>query len=56
MAATRVLASIVRAGRPPERLTPTDRLFYRWYNKNHRSVIRLLESLTNRRFTDGAVA
>ena len=37
-------------------MTSTDRLFYRWYNKNHRSVIRLLESLTNGRFTDGAVA
>ena len=56
LAASRVPASIVRAGRPPRRLTSTDRLFYRWYNKNHRSVIRLLESLTNGRFTDGAVA
>lgn len=47
---------IVRMGKPPVRLEPGDRLYYRWYAKEHEGVIRALRSLTEGRFQDGAVA
>ena len=47
---------IVREAKPPARLGPRDRLYYRWYAKEHEGVIRLLRDLTAGRFRDGAVA
>jgi len=47
---------IVRKENPPERLRPSDRLYYRWYAKEHEGVIQLLRELTAGRFQDGAVA
>src|SRR6185503_9508661 len=49
-------AKIVREEKPPARLGPGDRLYYRWYAKEHEGVIRLLRDLTAGRFQDGAVA
>jgi hypothetical protein len=49
-------ADIVRREKPPARLGPRDRLYYRWYAKEHEGVIRLLRDLTAGRFKDGAVA
>jgi hypothetical protein len=49
-------AEIVREERPPARLGPGDRLYYRWYAKEHEGVMRLLRDLTAGRFQDGAVA
>ena len=53
---TRIPAQIVRAQDPPARPGPRDRLYYRWYAKEHQGVIRLLRGLTAGRFRDGAVA
>jgi len=53
---TRIPAAIVRVDDPPARLEPRDRLYYRWYAKEHDGVIRLLRELTDGRFRDGAVA
>src|SRR5262245_41469172 len=47
---------IVREENPPARLGPRDRLYYRWYAKEHQGVMRLLRELTAGRFQDGAVA
>jgi hypothetical protein len=47
---------IVRKEKPPARLGPRDRLYYRWYAKEHEGVIRSLRDLTAGRFQDGAVA
>ena len=47
---------IVREEKPPARLGPRDRLYYRWYAKEHEQVMRLLRDLTAGRFRDGAVA
>ena len=49
-------AEIVRDEKPPARLGPGDRLYYRWYAKEHEGVMRLLRDLTAGRFRDGAVA
>lgn len=49
-------AAIVREEKPPARLGPRDRLYYRWYAKEHEGVMRLLRDLTAGRFKDGAVA
>jgi hypothetical protein len=49
-------AGIVRKEKPPARLGPHDRLYYRWYAKEHEGVIRLLRDLTAGQFRDGAVA
>jgi len=54
--ATLIPAKVVRAQDPPSRLAPGDRLYYRWYAKEHVGVIRLLSDLTDGRFKDGAVA
>jgi hypothetical protein len=54
--ATCIPAAIVRVDDPPLRLAPRDRLYYRWYAKEHTGVIRLLRDLTEGRFKDGAVA
>jgi hypothetical protein len=48
--------AIVREEKPPARLGPRDRLYYRWYAKEHEGVMRLLRDLTAGRFRDGAVA
>jgi hypothetical protein len=53
---TRIPSEIVRAQDPPARLEPRDRLYYRWYAKEHQGVMRLLRNLTAGRFQDGAVA
>jgi hypothetical protein len=53
---TRIPAEIVREENPPARLEPHDRLYYRWYAKEHEGVIRVLRDLTAGRFQDGAVA
>jgi hypothetical protein len=55
-APTCLSAEIVRSGPPPAVLQPTDRLYYRWYNKTYRQVISLLEDLTDGRFRNGALA
>lgn len=52
---TRLPAAIVRPGPPPV-LGPTDRLYYRWYNKTYASVIQALQELTYGRFRNGALA
>jgi len=54
--ATCIPAAIVREENPPARLGPRDRLYYRWYAKEHKGVLRLLRDLTAGRFQDGAVA
>jgi hypothetical protein len=53
---TLIPAAIVRAQDPPARLGPRDRLYYRWYAKEHEAVTGLLRNLTDGRFQDGAVA
>jgi hypothetical protein len=53
---TRIPATIVRQERPPARLEPRDRLYYRWYAKEFEGVMRLLRDLTAGQFRDGAVA
>jgi hypothetical protein len=53
---TCIAAAIVRTQSPPSRPGPRDRLYYRWYAKEHFGVIRLLRELTGGRFKDGAVA
>src|SRR5512138_3488216 len=53
---TRIAARIVREEAPSTRLGPRDRLYYRWYAKEHEGVMRLLRDLTGGRFRDGAVA
>ena len=53
---TRIPATIVRDERPPARLGPRDRIYYRWYAKEFEGVLRLLRDLTIGRFRDGAVA
>src|SRR5262245_26759739 len=54
--ASRIPAEIVREEKPPALLRPRDRLYYRWYAKEHEGVMRLLRHLTAGRFKDGAVA
>ena len=49
-------AKIVREKKPPGQLGPRDRLYYRWYAKEHDGVMRLLRELTAGQFQDGAVA
>ena len=53
---TCIPAEIVREENPPARPGVRDRLYYRWYAKEHAGVIRLLRELTGGRFKDGAVA
>ena len=54
--ATCIPAKIVREENPPARLGPRDRLYYRWYAKEHEGVLRVLRELTSGQFKDGAVA
>jgi hypothetical protein len=56
LGATCLPAGIVREGAPPPELLPTDRLYYRWYNKTYGSVMGLLKDLTGGRFENGALA
>jgi hypothetical protein len=53
---TLIPAEIVREENPPMRLGRRDRLYYRWYAKEHHGVMQLLRDLTDGRFQDGAVA
>jgi hypothetical protein len=53
---TRIPADIVREENPPTRIVPRERMYYRWYAKEHTRVIRVLRELTAGRFRDGAVA
>jgi len=54
--ATCLPARIVRENGPPTGLRPTDRLYYRWYNRTYGSVMNLLKNLTGGRFENGALA
>ena len=45
---------IVREEKPPAQLGPRDRLYYRWYAKEHEGVMRLLRDLTAGQFRAGA--
>lgn len=54
--ATRLPSGIVREDAPPARLRPTDRLYYRWYDKTYGSVMDLLKELTGGSFRNGALA
>jgi hypothetical protein len=54
--ATCLPARIVRRDGPPTALRPTDRLYYRWYNKTYGPVMGLLKDLTGGRFENGALA
>lgn len=53
---TCIPADIVREENPPTRIGPRERMYYRWYAKEHIRVIRVLRELTAGRFRDGAVA
>jgi len=53
---TRIPAKIVRPDPPPARPGPRERLYYRWYAKEHTGILRSLRELTDGRFRDGAVA
>ena len=53
---TCIPAEIVRHDDPPKRPGPHDRLYYRWYAKEHTGIIRALGELTDGLFRDGAVA
>ena len=53
---TCIPAAIVRYDDPPARAGPRDRLYYRWYAKEHTGIFRVLGELTDGRFRDGAVA
>jgi hypothetical protein len=54
--ATRISASIIRKDAPPSAPNAGDRLYYRWYAREHREVLSKLRELTNGVFSDGAVA
>jgi hypothetical protein len=53
---TCIPARFVREDGAPAELQPNDRLYYRWYSRAHKGVLRLLGDLTGGRFADGAVA
>ena len=53
---TCIPAEIVRHDDPPAKPGPRDRLYYRWYSKEHAGILRSLEDLTDGRFRDGAIA
>lgn len=53
---TCIPARIVRTENPPARPGSRDRIYYRWYAKEHEGVIRELRRLTGGEFKDGAVA
>jgi len=55
-AATTIPAAIARPREPGRALGPTDRLYYRWYDKTDPTVIGLLQDLTDGRFRNGALA
>ena len=52
---TQIPAKIVREKGPPAQPRSTDRLYYRWYAREHQGVIRLLREFTGGRFENGAV-
>ena len=52
---TQIPAKIVREEGPPAQPRSNDRLYYRWYAREHQGVIRLLRELTGGRFENGAV-
>jgi len=54
--ATRISARIVRKDAPPASPNAGDRLYYRWYAKEHGGVLSKLRELTDGVFSDGAVA
>jgi hypothetical protein len=54
--ATCIPAEIVRLDDPPATPGPRDRLYYRWYAKEHTGIMRSLGELTDGSFRDGAVA
>ena len=53
---TCIPAKIVRDDPPLSRPRAQDRLYYRWYAKEHTGILRTLRELTEGRFRDGAVA
>ena len=48
--------AVVRQDLPPVAPKSSDRLYYRWYAKEHAGVLGTLRELTGGRFVDGAVA
>jgi hypothetical protein len=53
---TCIPVEIVSEDDPPARPGPRERLYYRWYAKEHMGIIQSLRELTEGRFQDGAVA
>jgi hypothetical protein len=53
---TSIPAHIVREEKPPTRIGPRDRIYYRWYAKEFDVVMTVLRDLTGGKFRDGAVA
>lgn len=53
---TCIPTKVVRHDEPPAKPEPHDRLYYRWYSKEHSGILRVLGELTDGRFRDGAVA
>jgi hypothetical protein len=53
---TLIAAKIVRDDNPPATPGHRERLYYRWYAKEHIGIIRKLQELTDGQFRDGAVA
>jgi hypothetical protein len=53
---TCIPAEIVREDNPPAKPSMVERLYYRWYSREHTGIIRSLNELTEGRFQDGAVA
>jgi len=53
---TRFPASVVCFDPPAKNITADDRLFYGQYDKTNRTMITLLESLTDGQFRNGAIA
>ena len=53
---TCIPAKIVRDDPPSARPGPQDRMYYRWYAKEHTGILRALRELTEGRFRDGGVA
>jgi len=53
---THIVSEIAREAKPPTRLLAHNRLYYRWYAKEHEGVLRRLRLLTGGQFKDGAVA
>ncbi len=56
LGATCFLAHVVHLEGPPTKLRPSDRLYYGWYDKTNKDMIKLLKRLTDGEFKNGAIA